>query len=294
MFKKIPNYIKYIFTNVFFLFIFIAFFRGIFYFFFAPLDNVSSPEIQKAILLGLRFDLKLAILTFFPLAILVLITNYKFFKNIIYKKIATIYLTLAYFILTLFYLFDFGYYEYLAIRLDASSLRFLSNFKISFQVLMESYPVYKGIFGLVILCFISYKFAAYVFKAHTKAHQKITNSIKAIFFMSTFLMLSFGVFNSITHYPLRWSEAFFSKNNALNQFTLNPILYFYDSFAFRSEGVHIDKFKAYYPVIAKHLDLPQDTINFEKKVTFKIPFKKKPNLVFVMLESVGTAPMSFY
>jgi phosphoglycerol transferase MdoB-like AlkP superfamily enzyme len=294
MFKKIPNYIKYIFTNVFFLFIFIAFFRGIFYFFFAPLDNVSSPEIQKAILLGLRFDLKLAILTFFPLAILVLITNYKFFKNIIYKKIATIYLTLAYFILTLFYLFDFGYYEYLAIRLDASSLRFLSNFKISFQVLMESYPVYKGIFGLVILCFISYKFAAYVFKAHTKAHQKITNSIKAIFFMSTFLMLSFGVFNSITHYPLRWSEAFFSKNNALNQFTLNPILYFYDSFAFRSEGVHIDKFKAYYPVIAKHLDLPQDTINFEKKVTFKHPFKKKPNLVFVMLESVGTAPMSFY
>jgi len=294
MFKKIPNYIKYIFTNVFFLFIFIAFFRGIFYFFFAPLDNVSSPEIQKAILLGLRFDLKLAILTFFPLAILVLITNYKFFKNIIYKKIATIYLTLAYFILTLFYLFDFGYYEYLAIRLDASSLRFLSNFKISFQVLMESYPVYKGIFGLVILCFISYKFAAYVFKAHTKAHQKITNSIKAIFFMSTFLMLSFGVFNSITHYPLRWSEAFFSKNNALNQFTLNPILYFYDSFAFRSEGVHIDKFKAYYPVIAKHLDLPQDTINFEKKVTFKLPFKKKPNLVFVMLESVGTAPMSFY
>jgi phosphoglycerol transferase MdoB-like AlkP superfamily enzyme len=294
MFKKIPNYIKYIFTNVFFLFIFIAFFRGIFYFFFAPLDNVSSPEIQKAIFLGLRFDLKLAILTFFPLAILVLITNYKFFKNIIYKKIATIYLTLAYFILTLFYLFDFGYYEYLAIRLDASSLRFLSNFKISFQVLMESYPVYKGIFGLVILCFISYKFAAYVFKAHTKAHQKITNSIKAIFFMSTFLMLSFGVFNSITHYPLRWSEAFFSKNNALNQFTLNPILYFYDSFAFRSEGVHIDKFKAYYPVIAKHLDLPQDTINFEKKVTFKHPFKKKPNLVFVMLESVGTAPMSFY
>ncbi|MFQ3306616.1 MAG: phosphoglycerol transferase MdoB-like AlkP superfamily enzyme, partial [Polaribacter sp.] len=294
MFQKIPNYIKYIFTNVFFLFIFIAFFRGIFYFFFASLENISSQEIQKAVLLGLRFDLKLAILTFFPIAILVLITNYKFFKNKIYRSIATVYITLAYFILTLFYLFDFGYYEYLAIRLDASSLRFLGNFKISFQVLMESYPVYKGVFGLVILCLISYKFAAYILKTHTKAHQKITNKIKALFFIFTFLTLSFGVFNSVTHYPLRWSEAFFSKNNAINQFTLNPVLYFFDSFAFRSEGVNLEEFKNYYPVIAKHLDLPQDTINFEKKVTFENPYKVKPNIVFVMLESVGTAPMSFY
>ena len=294
MFKKIPNYIKYIFTNVFFLFIFIAFFRGLFYAFFASLENVSSQEIQKALLLGLRFDLKLAILTFFPLAIFVLIINHNFFKSIIYKRIAAIYITLSYLILTLFYLFDFGYYEYLAIRLDASSLRFLSNFKISFQVLIESYPIYKGVFGLTILCFISYKYATLIFNIFNKGYQKITNKLKAVFFIVTFLILSFGVFNSITHYPLRWSEAFFSKNNAINQFTLNPVLYFFDSFAFRSEGVNLEEFKNYYPVIAKHLNLPQDTINFEKKVTFENPYKVKPNIVFVMLESVGTATMGRY
>ena len=294
MLKKIPNYIKYIFTNIFFLFIFIAFFRGLFYVFFASLDNASSQEIQKALLLGLRFDLKLAILTFFPLAILVLIINHNFFKSVIYKRIAAIYITFSYFLLTLFYLFDFGYYEYLAIRLDASSLRFLSNFKISFQVLIESYPIYKGVFGLTILCFISYKYAILMFNIFNKGYQKITNKLKAVFFIFTFLILSFGVFNSITHYPLRWSEAFFSKNNAINQFTLNPVLYFFDSFAFRSEGVDLEKFKTYYPVIAKHLNLPQDTINFEKKVTFENPYKVKPNIVFVMLESVGTATMGRY
>jgi phosphoglycerol transferase MdoB-like AlkP superfamily enzyme len=294
MFKKIPNYIKYIFTNVFFLLIFIAFFRVLFYTFFASLENVSSQEIQKALLLGLRFDLKLAILTFFPLAIFVLIINHNFFKSIIYKRIAAIYITLSYLILTLFYLFDFGHYEYLAIRLDASSLRFLSNFKISFQVLIESYPIYKGVFGLTILCFISYKYAILMFNKFNKGYQKITNKLKALFFIFTFLILSFGVFNSITHYPLRWSEAFFSKNNAINQFTLNPVLYFFDSFAFRSEGVNLEEFKNYYPVIAKHLNLPQDTINFEKKITFENPYKVKPNVVFVMLESVGTATMSFY
>ena len=294
MFQKIPNYIKYIFTNVFFLFVFVALFRAVFYLFFSQLENISTPEIKKAILLGIRFDLKLAIITFFPLAVLVLITNYRFLKSKIYKKIATIYLVLTYLILTLFYLFDFGYYEYLAIRLDASSLRFLGNLKISTQVLIESYPIYKGLLGLLILSFIIYKYATFIYNIFSKTQQEITKKLKAVFFILTILILSLGIYNSVTHYPLRWSEAFFSKSNSVNQFALNPVLYFFDSFAFRSEGVDIEKFKTYYPVIAKHLNLPQDTINFEKKVTFKNPYKEKPNIVFVMLESVGTAPMSFY
>ena len=179
MFLKIPNYIKYIFTNVFSLFIFILLFRFFFYLFFTNLDDASAKEIQKAILLGVRFDLKLAILSFFPLAIFVLITNYKFFKKSVYKKIANFYLVLICIILTLFYIFDFGYYEYLAIRLDASSLRFLGNLKISTQVLFESYPVYKGLFGLLVLSFIIYKFSGFLYKSFSETYQKVTKKIKA-------------------------------------------------------------------------------------------------------------------
>ena len=294
MLKKTPNYIKYIFTNIFFLFVFNSIFRGIFYYNFSPLENIPAPEIQKAILLGIRFDLKLAIIAFFPLAIVDLIRNYRFLKSKTHKKMGTIYLVLTYLVLTLFYLFDSGYYEYLAIRLDASSLRFLGDLKISIQVLIESYPIYKGLLGLFILSFIIYKFNSSLFNLFSKTQQEITKKIKAIYFIFTILVLSFGIYNSVTHYPLRWSEAFFSKNNSVNQFALNPVLYFFDSFAFRSEGVDIKKFKTYYPVIAKHLNLPQDSVNFEKKVTFENPYKVKPNIIFVMLESVGTAPMSFY
>jgi hypothetical protein len=271
-------------------------FRGIFYLFFAQLDansSLASPEIQKAILLGIRFDLKLAIITLFPFIIFVLITNYRFFERIILKRIASIYLLVSYLVLTLFYLFDFGYYEYLSIRIDASSLRFLDNFKISTQVLIESYPIYKGLLALVILCFIIYKYAGFVYGLYSKTQEKITNKLKAVFFIAMILLCSFGIYNSITHYPLRWSEAFFSKNNTINQFALNPVLYFFDSFAFRSEGVNLEKFKTYYPVIAKHLNLPKDSVNFEKKVTFDNPYKEKPNVVFVMLESTGTGTMSY-
>ena len=258
------------------------------------LEGLSANEIRKSFLLGLRFDLKLAILSFFPLAVLILTVNDTFFKKSLYKKINNIYLTLTYIVLSLFYLVDFGYYEYLAMRLDASSLRFLSNLKISSQVLFESYPVYKGILGLIVFGFLIYKFANYNYKANKTNNSLLSKKMKITYFIGVFLLLSFGVYNSITHYPLRWSEAFFSKNNSVNQFGLNPVLYFFDSFAFRSEGVDMEKLQTFYPVIAAHLNLPKDRISFKKKVTFSNPYKEKPNVIYVMLESTGTAPMSFY
>lgn len=258
------------------------------------LDGVSANEIRKSFLLGLRFDLKLAILSFFPLALLILIVNFTFFKKSIYKKINNIYLTLTYIVVLLFHVVDFGYYEYLAMRLDASALRFLSNIKISSQVLFESYPVYKGLLGLIIFSFLIYKFTNYNYKAINTNNRFLSKKMKATYFTGVFLLLSFGVYNSLTYYPLRWSEAFFSKNNSVNQFGLNPVLYFFDSFAFRSEGIDMEKLQTYYPVIAAHLNLPKDRISFKKKVTFNNPYKEKPNIIYVMLESTGTAPMSFY
>ncbi len=292
-----PNYIKYIFINVFFLFVFAFSFRFIFYLFFAKLDDISLQEIQKAFELGIRFDVKLATLILFPLAILILVVNYRFFKFSIYKKIASTYLTLLYIICSLFYLFDFGYYDYLATRLDATALRFTTNLKISTQVLFESYPVFKALFGFIILGFMLFKIHSWYYKRYAN---KAINSVdfskkgKAIFIVSTILLLAFGVYNSTTHYPLRWSQAFFSKSNAVNQFALNPILYFFDSFAFRNEGVDIKKVKAYYPSIAKHLQLKKDTLRFKRQVTFEDSLIQKPNVVIVMLESVGTAAMGHY
>ena len=71
----------------------------------------------------------------------------------------------------------------------------------------------------------------------------------------------------------------FSKKNAVNQFALNPVLYFFDSFAYRSEGVNMDEFKKYYPVIANHLNLPKDKVLFERKVTFDSTFTKNQMLL---------------
>jgi len=295
MIKKLPNYIKYIALNVLFLFIFSFVFRLIFFFTLVNTNTVTNDEISTAFLFGIRFDIKLAILTFFPLALLILIVNYSFFKRKIYKTIATIYLVLAYLTLTIFYLIDFGYYSYLYTRLDAASLRFLSNLKISTQLLWESYPVFKGAIGLIVLILIARFIARYHYtKVANNVIQPISKKIKAIYFIVIFLLLSFGIYGSFTHYPLRWSQAFFSKNNTINQFSLNPILNFFDSFAFRNEGVDLEKTKAYYPVIADYLNITTDSIHFQREMAFDSIPAKKPNIVVVMLESLGVVPMGFY
>ena len=294
MLNKIPNYIKYIFSNFFLLVAFNIIFRILFYSFFAELKTATSQEIKTALWLGFRFDVKLSAITIFPLALLVLIVNRRFFKFALYKKLSNIYLVLAYISLTLFYLIDFGYYDYLSIRLDAASLRFLEDIKISSQVLLESYPVFKGLFGLLIFAFLIYKISKYLYSKFKNNTNLISLKLKTVYFIITFLLLSFSIFNSFTHYPLRWSEAFFAKNNKVNQFALNPVLYFFDSFKFRSENVNMDEFKKYYPVIAKELNLPIDKISFERNIVFKDTLKNKPNVVFVMLESVGVKPLSYY
>lgn len=294
MIKKLPNYIQYIIINLMALFVFSFIFRLIFFFFFADLQSASNHEVFKAFTYGIRFDIKLSILAFFPLAILVLIVNHSFFSRKAYKKIANIYLLLIYIILTIFYVTDFGYYDYLYTRLDATSLRFLSNLSISSQFMFEEYPVFKGLIGLIILVFLIRAFNIKIYKnIAQKASKSISRKIKAVYFIITFLLLSFGIYGSLTHYPLRWSQAFFSKNNTVNLFALNPVLNFFDSFAFRNEGVDLEKTKAYYSTIADYLKLSKDSISFKRKATFDITYTQKPNIVIVMLESLGAVPLGY-
>jgi phosphoglycerol transferase MdoB-like AlkP superfamily enzyme len=292
--QRVPNYILYLFINAFAFFIYTFIFRCIFYFFFTELEAVNIHEIQQAFLLGIRFDIKLTVLAIFPIAILLFIINYRFFKYRIYKKISVIYSTIIYLIITLFYLFDFGYYDYLNTRLDATSLRFFSNLKISTQVLFESYPVYKGLLGLLILTLFIYKSNVFIYNKQNKNNEVSSKKKKALFIVLPFLVLSFGIYNSFTHYPLRWSQAFFSKNSAVNQFSLNPILYFFDSFSSRSNGFNLEETKKYYPAVANALQLPKQTLLFKREVIGLDSIPLKPNIVIVMLESVGVVPMSYY
>ena len=294
MLKRIPNYIKYLFSQIAVLFLFASIHRLFFYSFCTDFDASENQDVLESFFYGIRFDIKLAMIVVFPVAILIFIFNTKFLNKKIFKTISGIYFLISYLVISLFYLFDYGYYSYLGTRLNATSLRFFDDIKISTQVLVESYPVIKGTLALVVFLYIAFRFINKIYDFYDNESLLLNKKQKTFFIIVPFFMMAFGIYSSFTHYPLRWSQAFFSKNNEINQFSLNPVLHFFDSFAFRSSGFDLQKTEEYYPVIADYLDLPKEKISFNRDVVFERSYEEKPNVVIVMMESVGAAPMSFY
>ncbi|MBE7634026.1 sulfatase-like hydrolase/transferase [Tenacibaculum finnmarkense genomovar ulcerans] len=295
---KIPNYLKFLYVNILSLFLFVTVLRVAFYSFFINKLVIETNDLLQAISFGVRFDLKMAILAFVPVALGYFLSK-KFFTKKLAKISYLVYSTLLYLVIVSFYLFDFGHYSYLNLRVNASALRFLENVKISTQVFIESYPIYKGGFLLLVLFFVIIKYHNWLYTKFSKTNFVSEKKNKIIFSIATLFVLAFGVFSSFQHYPLRWSQAFFSSSKELNQFSLNPVLYFVDSFKFRNENYNIDTAKKYAPIINNYLGIKGDTINFERKRSFKINdslniSKNKPNVVFVMMESVGNASLSYY
>ncbi|CAM1333274.1 LTA synthase family protein [Tenacibaculum aestuariivivum] len=290
---KIPNYLKFLYLNILSLFIFISVLRIIFYNLFINNLLIDTNDLLKAISFGIRFDLRLAILAFVPMALAYFFSK-SFFKNSLAKIIYIVYTSFLYIIILFFYLFDFGHFSYLNLRVNASALRFLENLKISTQVFMESYPVYKGAAALFILFFLIIKYNSWVYARFSKKNYTATKKNKIVFSILTLLLLAMGGYSSLQHYPLRWSQAFFSSNKTLNQFSLNPVLYFFDSFKFRNEDYSIVATKKYAPIINNYFGVNSDSINFERKKYFNNTIKNKPNVVFVMLESTGNGALSYY
>ena len=268
-------------------FILMLFFRVVFYKFFFNSNGAIETEINKALLYGIRFDLKLSAIITIPLFLITL-----FFSSKLLKRVALVYTSIIVFFIIIFYYTDLGFYSYLGERIDASSLRFLSNIKESSLMVWESYPVIwiflSQIFLIWLFIFIIKKYLKKI-NLKYKVDKKI-NIINSIF---TILLLSFAIYGSIKAYPLRWSEAFFSKNKSINHLGLNPVLYFNDSFKFRNGSFDKKKAEKYFPIISEYLGIKgNETLNFKRFVDNK--GKKKYNVVIVMMESMGSPCMGYF
>ncbi len=295
--KLIPAYVKFIFWNFLALMLSLWVLRIIFWQFSIHLgDNVPYQDVKKALLLGARFDVRLALIVTFPLHFYILIVGNSYFRNKWYHRLAGNYMAITYLILALFYLYDFGYFAYIGSRLDASVMRFTNNPWISLKMLWENYHVIWGLIGLIILYTVVYKATFRLYKKCKPKNFIPSKTQRIVFAVLTVLAMSGGIYNSTSHYPLRWSEAMFSKYHDVNQLALNPVLFFFDSFKFRKSGFEIDKTKTYYDTMAKYLALAnpdKDALNFTREIKLKHT-DKKPNIVIVMLESVGAPVLGYF
>ena len=111
---------------------------------FSGFDFGALGEIEavpETLGIGLRFDLRLAILLMLPVALLAWLPKWNLTRSRAMRWLARIYLVLALGAVLLVYIFDFGHYAYLGVRINATVLRFFEDAQISTDMVWQTYPV---------------------------------------------------------------------------------------------------------------------------------------------------------
>jgi len=253
---------------------------------------ISMSDFFYSMWLGFRFDLRMVVIMTLPLFLLGWIKWLSPFRYNFMRYFWLAYLSLVFSIYALFYIVDFGYYAYLNTRLDFSSLRFLENFAISSEMVWESYPVVwisvalaTSIAGFI---YLTNRLFLYVSK-EAGPNLTVAKSI-LVGFISFFIILVAG-YSKLSQYPLRWSDAAFSKHPFANLLAYNPVHYFLDTWKNGRVSYSVKKVKKYYPLMADYLgveDKDVENLNFKRKVTPTKQIAQKPNVVIVIMESFAS------
>lgn len=84
----------------------------------------THDEVAQTLGIGLRFDLRTALLILLPVAVLLWLPCWNLISVRALRWLARGYLIVALAILTMIHIVDFGHYAYLGVRLNASVLRY--------------------------------------------------------------------------------------------------------------------------------------------------------------------------
>jgi hypothetical protein len=302
--------LHYWFGAVAILFLLFAALRVVFFLGFSGLDSTALSEsaaVAPTLGIGFRFDLRLAILLMLPVAVLAWLPRWNLTSSGFLRALARTYLALALAALVLVYIIDFGHYAYLGVRLNATVLRFLADAQISTDMVWQSYPVVWITLGWLATTALTW-YALYRLERITLARQ--ATPIKAwsrtwgsaLMVVVVFLGILGRVenINLENPVPLRWSDAFFSGDNQIAALGLNPVIFLYDTLRIPTERYNTEQVRKHYDVVSRYLGVEQpDSKTFEFTRTqqpqaYKLPGGRQPNVIFVMLESLGTSAVGAY
>ncbi|MEO6289450.1 MAG: sulfatase-like hydrolase/transferase [Ginsengibacter sp.] len=218
------------------------------------------------------------------------------FESNISKKIYKIYFLVISLCLAFLYAIDFGHYDYLHQRLNASILNYAEDAKISMNMVWQTYPVF--ILGLVIIlvCFFLYIVINLWFLYYRNAPFRGHGIVRLVLSYTFIFILSLGIFGRLNQYPLRWSDAFSFEDDFKANLALNPVQSFFSTLQFRRSTFDINKVKLYYPLMAAQLGVKNPdstTLNYQR--TFKpSTFVNTPNVVVVICESFSAYKSSMW
>lgn len=288
------------------VFALLAALRLVFLISFSGLD-LNTPALAETLGIGLRFDLRLAVLIMLPLAVLAWLPRWNLTTLPALRWLARGYLVVALAVVGLVYIIDFGHYAYLGVRINATVLRYLQDAQISQQMVWETYPVLwitacwlaavaLWVWALVCLERLTLDREPTVISKWAVACVAVVGVV-AVLLALLGRVANLNLENPV---PLRWSDAFFSGNSQVAAVGLNPVLFLYDTLKVGQAQFDEATVRKHYSQVAEYLGVDQpdpQQLNFIREQgvqPYRLQGERPPNVIFVMLESLGTSAVGAY
>ncbi|MGA4531142.1 LTA synthase family protein [Ectopseudomonas chengduensis] len=290
------------------LFVLFATLRGVFLLGFSAVHSIGEPDVLRTLGIGLRFDLRLALLLMLPAGILLALPKLRLARFRAVRGLLRGYLLLAVAALGLLYIVDFGHYAYLGVRLNATVLRFAGDAQISAGMLWQTYPVLwitlVWLVGMALWAWALLRLERATLDRSTSCKVGVLPALGGAALVS--VLVFFGLLgrasalNLENPVPLRWSDAFYSGNSQIGALGLNPALFLFDTLKLEPAAFDETATREHYQVVADYLGVSErdaQGLNFfrhQPVQPHRIKAERQPNVVFVMLESLGTSAVGAY
>ena len=274
---------------------------------FEPKALIDTKGVWETLSIGFSFDLRLAILTMLPLALLAWMPRWNLLRSRLLRRIARVYLVAALSVLLLIYIIDFGHYAYLGVRINATVLRFIEDAQISRDMVWQTYPVIWISLGwLVTIALVTLalvRLERVTLDRPRKAIRKLSATWGGALMVVLVLLGILGRVENMNlenPVPLRWSDACCAGDNQSAALGLSPVLFLYDTGKVGQSRYDEAQVREHYAVMANYLGVdkpdPQtlDFVRHQAPQPYKIPGSRPPNVMFIMLESLGTSAVGAY
>lgn len=271
--------------------------RIAFYVHFLSGSGEPASHLWQAFSIGVRFDLRMALLMVIPLGLISLLPGVLGLKGI-GKWLGLVATTAVTGVMAFAYIVDFGNYSYVEQRLSASILRFFEDGKDTYQMVWETYPVVWLVLALLVICIVTWVATNRLIERFRSEPVPLVKWRFAVAIPLVLVAFFYGFVGKVSSVvPLRWSDAFFSDSQKVAALGLNPVTFFWSTLKNRSLSYDPELLAETYPALASYFKVDEpnsENFNFVRKVPASPIEGRLPNIVFIHLESLGANRQSHY
>jgi len=283
---RIPKTILWVINLLLIFLLIFTLYRLVTFLAFRP-KNISFGDAFPAFWMGLRYDLRWISFVLLPIVLFSLTPRLSPFYSSRNKKWWTWYLAIVTFIIFFFFAAGFGSFSYNKTPLDAGAMNFAEDFKISWRMISQTYPLFWMLLGLIV--------AVLFFRwMYHRSHWQVINSTDGLgipyrrkHFIIASLVLLFFSWGNFSWPPLSRNDCFHFNSSFKSYLSLNPLQNFFATLKLRKPNYNERKARDAYPVMAEWMQFSdRNSFSFRREIGPRSSsFESKPNIVLVQCES---------